>query len=223
MTEFGDYSGWLVFLDVYGFKAMMKESSTSVLTSKLNSCHSVVEKKIDWNGNGPINFFIQDSIFLFYPVDEENDKYLMLQKCITDVENIMDIYYKDNLPLRGGIGYGDITYSKNTIIGDVLIRVLEYESEILAPLVFLPASEYVDKIENGKEYFSVAVPIPKTIKLKSGIRYGTMLLPSPTDGFKDFVCEKCKETALNGPAKVAEAWKQAYDYICKDMSCKEGD
>jgi len=224
--KYGAHFGWAVYLDVYGLKAMMKESQIIDLAEQLSKCYSQVECKLPWDKSRPVYLYFQDTIILFYPVDasHDEDKASVLQRCAGDVEEILAIFFQAGFPLRGGIAYGEVDYYANSLFGIPVERAIEYEQAVAAPLVLLPTKECVESSSNAPFSLSLIAPRPQKVVLKSGgILFGTLFHPTPVDGFIEFVYNKTRYHGLYGPPEVAKAWEEANSYIFKCFNPSKED
>lgn len=224
--EYGVHFGWVVYLDVYGLKAMMKERQYLGLAERLSKCYSEVKCKLPWDESQPVYLNFQDTVMLFYSVDasHDEDKFSVLQRCLGDVQEILVIFFQAEFPLRGGIAYGEVAYNANLLLGSAVERAIQYEKEVAAPLVLLPAKEYVEMSDNASTCLSSVAPRVQDVALKDGgFLYGILLHPRPVDGFVKFIREKYRHHGLYGPPEVAKAWGEAYLYICERFHPSEED
>ncbi len=208
--------GWAVFLDVYGFRAMVRESGARALASALALCHDQMECRLGWAGAEPLRLKFQDSLLLFYdvaPCDEANCLDA-LQRCVGDVQQILAMFAQQGLPLRGGMAFGKAEHNGSFLFGPAPERAVEYEAMLPGPLVLLPARELLPDSNPPTGHLPVAAPRMREIRVKGGgLVIGALLRPTPMDGFLASVRESFRKYGLWGPPEVARAWRNAYDFI----------
>lgn len=206
---------WVAFLDIYGFKSILKDTDKFIdeLSKKIIASHKEVSKILS-KINSPAELFVfSDSMFLAYPVNsaDNEDKKNKFRWCVEDTAKVLDIFSKKKLPLRGGIAYGNACLKKNLLIGEAVVRAVHYEESVPCPAVFLPKKElrlcFGDSIPTHKLNFN-------DIKLKQGgITKATLIFPNPVDAFFSLIVEKYKKHIIDGPPVIAQTWKEALDYI----------
>ena len=159
-----------------------------------------------------MNTFFSDSVFLFYQVTDNKNHLVVLQKCIDDLITLMGIFVKEELPLRGGMAYGDVIAGQNILIGKPVIRAVQNEGLIDAPLILLPASELLD---NSLLMYGHR-PKLEDIDLKNNESMRGKLISSfPKDDYIELILKKYEHYVVNGPYQIAPKWDKANKFITK--------
>ena len=199
----------IVFLDVYGFKAIVGSKDSIDISNNLCEGYAKIYSFLQTQEYIPKLYILSDSIFLCYPIENQTEKLLIVQKCIDDVKNIMGIFLEINLPLRGGIAYGEASYNDTLLVGKAVVKAVEYEGYIPAPLVLLPEREVIENL-TGNE--SGVPPEFKVINTKSGKISGKIIMPFPIENFANAINAKLEKHLRDGPPEVAAAWFYAWEY-----------
>lgn len=208
--------GWVVFLDIYGFKAIIENSDIEEILEKLSECNCKINTIVSAIEPIPTIYSLSDSIFLFYPVEIPSlQRISILTKCIIDLQKIMLEFIAKDFPLRGGISFGEVSFGSNYLIGKPVINAVKYEQQIPAPFVWLPACE-LTKAEDGTTIPIIHGFMPEKIDLKNNqALLGVLIYPQPHGDFLCMVEKKCTHYGLYGPPEVAFSWFKAYEYILK--------
>lgn len=219
--------GWVAYLDIYGFTAESLEQNARDLRVRLNRCHTKTLQMITSGKYRPVCLLYQDTVILFHPTHKHDseDKLLNLQRSVGDVQEILGIFLEEELPLRGGIAFGEVTYGPHFIFGPAAYNAMKYEKLVAAPFVLLPTKEHVIRFTNQKHYLSTAAPRPITIELKSGegITSGSLYYPTPIERFIEFTKIKYNEHLVSEHPRVAKAWKNAWVFIDEKLQLMKGD
>lgn len=110
--------GWVVFLDIFGFTAQLKSIKHHELHRKLTDCCDHIRRTVLYDKNrnaykSYIYFYIfSDSIFLLYSTESGRSKEMLLREVISDTREVMGLFMKYNLPLRGGVAFGEVSHDK---------------------------------------------------------------------------------------------------------------
>lgn len=207
-----DKTGWVVFLDVFGFEAMFTtQENYNDLHIRLKTCHEKVAQKIVMLEEKTFKIIFSDSLFLFYIVTNEENKHQVLKQCISDIRSILSIFAEQDLCLKGGMAYGQVIYGNNILLGAPVLRAYGYEREMIIPLVLLPLKEVLEYEKNEKYAY---LPQMNDCRLKNGgIIYGSCILPRKLKAFTQLAKTKYEEYRITGPYDVAHRWKQALDFV----------
>jgi hypothetical protein len=198
---------WVVYLDVFGFKAMLDSSSADDLCARLGQGHELLKRQIDGREPRVHSRLISDSIFLIYEVDSPTNAATVLKHCLEDLPWLMSTFVNLKLPLRGGMARGEIHLEDDLLVGRPVARAVKYESMIAAPFVFLPRLELKDL--GGHEPSGVA-PIP--VK-GGGLVSGLLVRPHPSDGLVRLAREAAQHHLTYGPPDIARIWFEALSVI----------
>ncbi len=197
--------GWVVFLDVFGFRAMLDARDGAELQGQLARCRVRMFGMPEWKDSPPHVYTLSDSVFLLYEVPSPVEKLPVLKRCREDVEELLGIFAEEKLPLRGGISFGEVIFGPFVLIGQPVARAVEYEGRLPVPLVLLPAKELADAAGEG----IVWLPNMTDIDLKDAhLMHGVLLSPSPIDPLIGLAEEELLETRIHGPYHVAKAWSE---------------
>ncbi len=174
-------TAWVSFLDIYGFKAIVTVEPADKLANKLFTAHAKVLEKLS-SMNSPVKrFAFSDSIFLVYPVNNNNqsEKLQQLKWCVEDTALVSNIFSADyQLPLRGGIAYGDVCYTEYLLIGQAVVEAVKNEGLLPCPAVILPAEEL--KLDSKSTLCLPSILKLRDVKVKpNGIRRGGSNIPPP--------------------------------------------
>lgn len=208
-------NAWVVFLDVYGFKIILKDTSNfiSKTSEKLSTSHNEVSKMIKRRSSPAKLFVFSDCMFLAYLVkDLIDDKKNKFKWCIEDTAEVLNIFSKEELPLRGGIAYGTACASENLLIGEAVLKAVHYEELVPCPAVLLPEKELLLCFGNSPSVLHNLRFTDVTLKL-GGITSAALIFPDPIDHFFSLVAKKYKKHIIEGPYQVAQTWKEALDSI----------
>ena len=210
--------GWVVYLDVYGFAAMVDtDANAAIVARSLSTCH---KRSIEFLTSGelvPEIYMFSDSVYLFYPVLERRHKYNpVLETCFLQVRKVLDIFTDDRLPLRGGIAYGNVWRSKIVLIGPPIARAHSNEARIRAPVVWLPGDEclpHPSSSELDADAAFLEMVELKGVKGENVEVLGRVITPGIT-GFTDLVEDIYRKCVLQRmPSNVVTAWESAKNWI----------
>ena len=156
--------GVVVFLDILGFKGIWQRNDADDVLNLLNEVPQLVKdtyrhppQEKQWPKSSPPRVTIlSDTIVI--TVESEKPHGLLL---ITEILNIIIVHFhKNNLFVRGAIGYGEYSQSGNTFIGPAIDDVAEwYEKADLIGIIATPKTNYIlnlfSTLEFGANGFSV--------------------------------------------------------------------
>ena len=213
------HEGWVVYLDVFGFSSMIKaddkDKTILKLNQKLSSCYKNTNKILSFvTETAPQLFVFSDCLFIFFPVNAPEKKSVILHKCIESTSQVLTKNMDSDLPLRGGISYGRISYSFNMLVGVPVLKAYHDEQSVSAPLVILK-KEYLLQIEGDNQ--GLLPFCDHIIKMKDGITKGCFIYPHRKKRYHEYVKNKFDYHATYGPPGVAAAWFEALKYIEDNM------
>jgi hypothetical protein len=198
--------GWVVFLDVFGFGAMLHDHDYAATQDRLIGCRERLLDLPGWRESPPSIHSFSDSTFLFYEVTAAKDKLPILRRCKEDIEQVLGIFAESELPLRGGIAYGSVAFGTGSIVGEAVARAVRYESSLRIPLVLLPAREVIGEDSHGEIGW---LPEMTDIELKEGqLIHGGLIFPRPLEVLTRLATQRYESYKIWGPYDVAKAWHQ---------------
>lgn len=206
---------WVVYMDIYGFKSMVMSQEIKLLTRKLLDVRSDAIKSVVRIDQIPIVYLLSDSIFLVYPVDKNNvkTKSSQLQRCIEDAAEVLSKFAECQLPLRGGISFGEVCYGSHTLTGKAVVSAVQNETLVSAPLVVLPAKEIGQGIlVRGFKLYPVK---------PHGLMKLKLVFPQPCDEFYRLVHTNLTKYVVEGPYDVAQAWYDAWKFLTEHSPQKK--
>lgn len=204
-----DRQGWVVFLDVFGFTAMLDSQEIEDTHRRLTTCHKRMSNLPTWSTDPPLTYLLSDSVFLLYLVPTPETKFQVMRRCIQDVEEVLGVFAQDDLPLRGGIAYGKVRTGPLTLVGQAVARAASYEASFPLPLVLLPAREIL-----GESCTTDWVPEMTDVGLKNGqLMLAHTVFPKPLEALTDLATRRYEESRIWGPYDVANAWHQVLEEI----------
>lgn len=126
---------FVAFLDVLGFKEIIKQGKLDKLNIYFNEVNRIVDylKKLI---NDIECIVISDSIIISVPFDEKNNFKRLNKLC----DGIMLLQYhliKKDIWIRGAISFGDTYCKNNQIVGQGYINAYLLEQEAIYPRVIL--------------------------------------------------------------------------------------
>lgn len=201
-------SGWLAYVDVYGFVSMLEAKKDEALSRQLSKCHEELSRLPLWDANPPHICIFSDSMFIFYPVlgNEAEEKFEVMQRCIDDVGDIMALFADKGLPLKGGIAYGELSVGENLLVGSAVVRAVQYEKMIGMPVVILPVRELLEK--QSETVIVMNAPPLQIVTLKNGdILEAHVILPEHLEEFQVLARKRYDHHKCWGPYDVAKAWQ----------------
>jgi hypothetical protein len=204
---------WVSYLDVYGFKSIIRNAELTndqvKLFTSLSSIHSEMAEYIH---RDTIVFTLSDSYFLVNPV--RNDPISAYNNCLADIRTAIRLHIDHDLPLRGGVAYGPVSISTNVLIGSAVVRAATYERLSRIPLVMLPQRELeLASIEIESSSFVDHQVVDETNR--SGIVSSTFVVPVNARTYIDFCHNKSGFYRVHGPEKVAKDWLEVVQVLSK--------
>jgi len=213
---------WIVYADVFGFKQLVHAEGSQSTHVRLADCQRKMAAALELSQGRPRIYTFSDSFFLLYPTPSQDDKNHILRQCLDDVRSVMQIFVLCDLPLKGGMAYGHVSYNRSSLVGDAVARAVEYESLVPAPLMLLPAMEFAS--ETPPFHFDVITPLRGGIDLvNGGWMEGHVVLPSPVDDLASMIAAKILNHGVKGPFRVAKQWVTAHEYLRRVCSQEAGD
>jgi hypothetical protein len=205
--------GWIVYLDIFGFSNLVEvdySKNIDGLYNKLEKCHKNLFEILSRLTKISTHVHIfSDSIFIFFPVEKYVYRFKILQKAIEATSQILTVFFRNNLPLRGGISFGQVKIGKNSIVGIPIIEAYKTEQNLRCPLVFLK-KKFIDP-EN--KFIGDLPSCDQNIKLKDGRLKGLLVTPSHKEEFIRYVSSQWEKYAMEGPPSIAESWWEALNFI----------
>lgn len=206
--------GWLAYLDIYGYSALLEHflrdgQRLSAIVHQLVEAHTTCSRVLGQSSANVECYSFNDSLLLFAGEDTSDDRYDRLADMLEAVSMVQRIFLGYELPIRGGISHGEVVFNPPFILGLPLLQATNYEKEIEAPLVLLPAKECLQ--DNGK--LSPLAPQMRPLPVRSGDMLGTVVIPDSFDLILDLTQKFHFQYALSGPPLIAAAWRVAYETL----------
>lgn len=204
----GEFRGnaWVGYFDIYGFKALVAEQRNDLggLAQKLQDTYDEVSKVLLPD---TAIFRISDCFFITCP-QTQDDPLNSLLSVQRQVEELLRVYSERELPLRGGLAFGEVYAKGDVLIGSAVAKAYEYEQLVPCPVVVIPARE----IRESK------IPLTKwkaseDIATRDGIIAATLWKPRPIQDFYNLTVRMYRKYRVGGPASVAKAWYDAQRFI----------
>lgn len=210
---------FVVYMDIYGFSATVNKLGAKVVLKKMEKI--IREFRSSLSGSyfhpSPKLYHLSDSVFLLYPSSTsatENEKYANMievqKRCIEDTELLLNIYAKNGFIARGGIAYGKVIINNDNLVGEPIIRAVNYEHIMPTPFVLFPRIEMQDVIRC--DYIRVK---------DGGVIWGKVITPSPIEPFIGTAKKQLSKCSLTGPYRAASAWLDALDFIYSNQFKRE--
>ena len=210
---------WVVFLDMYGFSAMVESCPTKRLFRAINMAHKQVKDKVCQHQYVPELFFLSDSMFLIYSVAKPEDKWPVVHHCLECLPEIIYIFAENGFPVRGGIAFGEVQFSADILVGLPVVQAVLYEKLSPIPCVLLPVRELLQ----GKDCDDPLVKDVDLLTLRDGsLMAGRVIYPRPIEGFLKLANSKVRKYSVTGPYNVAKVWFDALNYIMKHHAGQQG-
>jgi hypothetical protein len=191
-------TGWLSYMDVYGFSSLIENADNEEIADILLSVHTKAAEKL-----APLDHFqfFSDSIFLFAAHDTSvgSDSGDSLRAVLDASRAIINESVRHDLFLRGSLAFGEVVIRTNIILGKPILRAYRREQSLPFPVVIVPEIE----LEAGAIPQELAV---HAIETKDGIVSAAPILPHTQTGFFDKVHENARRLAKVGPDQVALGW-----------------
>lgn len=178
--------GLVAFFDILGYKSLVKNNGTEYcvrLTKAALYTVPIKLKKLMRKYHGqylPNQFAFADSLLVytaFPPVSDPPVEHLFpVSPFLAYCRNLMDVFFRAGLPLRGGIAFGDFYADRNLITGKAVIEAHELgESLQLAGCALTSKAEQFVLDPTGllKE---TSIPSPFADDL---VEYDTPIKPKP--------------------------------------------
>ena len=204
------YDAWVVYCDIFGFSAYVRENEIATVTNKLHDGHSKIQQRFADKTDCVNIRVISDSIFLIFKVAEKEERAKVLQECISDTQKIMADFAGLKLPLRGSIAYGEVCIGENLLLGDVVLRAVHAEAMIPAPFVLLPKIEM-----EGLANTDIPNRVEKIPIKGDGLITAVLVHPMPVDSLLHLALEYIESYSTKGPYALAKVWNDVLDYINK--------
>jgi hypothetical protein len=206
--------GWVAFLDIYGFSAAVSHSEkTKSLQNIFATLELAYKDFLQKRPSPPAIYRLSDNIFFVRQcASNVSDSNAAFEKLLHDIRVLISIYVKNDLPLRGGVAYGEVAMDANVLVGSAVARAVEYEKWAMAPVVIVPESE----LDAAGILHMVGARQDITVT-PTNQSDGTMraLLVRPTDetDYVDYAKKQYLHFRRAGPFNVASAWKEAWNRL----------
>ncbi len=203
-------NAWLVYIDIYGFSALVRSRGAAKIYKDLADCVHEIEKITKKN-----NFVVQvlsDSIFItcFESEKYDSDTFSTYFQCIREAQDIL--IDKDFIP-RGAFAHGEIFKSLSVIVGEPVIRAVRAEEQIELPCVYIPG------IETSK--IPMKFKNQRVLPMKNGgSSIGLPCLPVTLSKLVSLIEKNLELSLIEGPFTVATALSQLKSLL-KDWSVDE--
>lgn len=152
-------TGWVGYLDIYGFGTFLNEDSFTETTNMLLKLQAKIDKKIqgvrDEVGRDHLGYFMFSDTLIIWMGAEPRDinKFRNFYELISAINLEAS---KENFLFRGACCYGDLIASPNFILGDCYLRAYNLESKvILLPQIVVPQ----DSIDSAGIGARIAMPL----------------------------------------------------------------
>ena len=212
--RFGVFDAWVVYLDVYGFSAMVKGGMSAELQERLIRTHKKARKLVKRNSPDATYIFISDSTCLVYPAPENSNRLANLDRCAEDVSEIMTLFLEEGLPLRGSAAFGEVAYGDRILVGRPVLRAVSLEKSIPFPLVVVPLSELYPSGKSPTELDNWGrFTLQKIAVRPTGQLHALIIFPSNLDSFAEKVRRLLDRYLTFGPPEVAVAWALASEHL----------
>jgi hypothetical protein len=203
-----------VFLDVYGFSAMVEREMSAPIQKRLIDAHKKARRLIKNRSPETIYLFISDSTCLVYPVPHRTDALACLDQCAADVSEIMDLFFKSGLPVRGAAAFGEVAYGDNILVGRPVLRAVNLEKSLPFPLVAVPLHEIYPSGRKRSELEEWGRCTLHQIAVRpEGKMHALLIFPSELDEFAQYVEGTLDDCLTTGPPAVASAWALTNEYV----------
>jgi len=200
-------TGWLAYLDVYGFSAEVRENSLVSVVKRLRRLQSDVAKTI--SAKRAAKYVFSDSVVIFWPATASER-----QKIATDAIDVLRTLQKlarlYDFLLRGVVTYGIMSTGPDYFVGEPLLRAVRLEQLLSIPLVVVPDVD-LNPDEN-------ALPLPyqiANVPTKIGLTRAYPILPAPRRDLSSWVEQKAFKHLREGPHEVAQAWHGLHEFLQK--------
>ena len=202
---------WISFLDIYGYRATViayeLKNQVAELAKKLNKIEAALAKEFS---SSPIVYKFSDGMFYLHPV-VRGDRRIALEQCLSDIRTTIEIYRRNDLPIRGGVSFGAVYCGPGMLIGDAVTRAVDYEKFASAPVVIIPEREL--KMSGMTQFVRKVSDFEIPEKDGGGIFSAMAIIPRNTKSLKEFASKYYAQYRSSGPPRAAKAWKQLIDLI----------
>jgi hypothetical protein len=135
-----EITGWIAYLDIFGFGSHLESDFFFDAESKLLAMHRRLNEDNSFRGNGTY-FMFSDSVVLW--VDSLPGDDTPLRNLIERIATAQKIAGGHGFLWRGSLAYGRILLSSNYILGDAYLRAYRFEANLMKePHVVIPKSEF---------------------------------------------------------------------------------
>lgn len=207
-----------VFIDLLGFKQIIKNTDTDDVAHNLNATQSLLEvyQSIDKNLQSHLRDIIDnvevsqfsDCITISLP-PYEKDTFFYLALALVHFQ--FDIFNKHSILLRGGITLGNLYHKNNILFGPAMTRAYELESQqALYPRIIIDNvifEKYFQKIENATTKFEAYDLIYEQEELLKD--HKTSILKEDYDGFMYIDYINATYTELDEPEAMFKTYIEA--------------
>ena len=220
----------VVFFDVYGFSEIVRIMSRSKrlanenmpfgypyknsgsLLSSLTKIWKWVSHNVDTDEVIP--YLFSDCGFLFYRVrnrGQENE--IVLTQCIENLELLMNQYPEEGFFVRGGVSFGQVSYTRHFFVGEPVIEAHKLESLYCpGPFIIIPNRE-IAKICKEEPFIKQYSSYILTAKEQKGEMKCTIVFPSDRELYLRKLEDYANWFLEKGPFEHAKFWHETYLFV----------
>ncbi len=203
----------VLYFDIFGFIKVLKDFGSDKLVMKLLNIWNwiIINIKIDNSDIEIKPFLFSDCGFVIYRIKSCGIKETILYKCISDTQYIVNRFFDEEFFIRGAISYGNVTYTDNLIVGDVIVEVVRLEKTCHVPLIILPS--YVTEKLLGAGKIIDILGSTKAIDLKDQKTIECNIIYPKRDDFLMKINEYSSYFRKHGPFEYGKVWGSIYNYV----------
>ncbi|SMD14520.1 hypothetical protein [Rhizobium sp. RU36D] len=208
----GASNAWVAFVDVYGFTQLLRDSKGNLVDLHRRIEQAQKASQVRFEKKGVKYFPFSDNLFIAVPTTGSNNADA-LELLLSAVREAIDKHIVQDLPLRGGIAFGPVSFSSGLLVGEPVIRAVEYEKSVGLPMVILP--EYETSVcadIHGLIKKFIKIPYPASSS-RPGILSVCTIIPKRPHGYVEYANRRMEQFSINGPPHVAFAWQEVVKLI----------
>ena len=204
--------------DVYGFSARVRDDSLDA-HRRLLRLHHAVSQLLEANRRTfpdrvYHSYYFSDNLCVAGPLVDDTQRHFV--DFLSLAEDIHRRSVEVDLPLRGCITFGELTFGPNTIVGPALVEAARYEKTVTLPLVFLPLPTLAKLRQRG------AIPDLNRLRLAEvcdlhagrGLVSAHPLVCTHRDELQRYALDKFEECRrVNGLEDASAAWKSVFTLV----------
>lgn len=228
-----------LFADVYGFSAMVAQSSAEVaeqlqkLLDYTKEHFSILEQgisKIDTDGvSSAMLYIFSDNIIVAFEISDALAKQKKHQLWGCFQMFCADIYQQSfdvEMPLRGCISAGDIEFAENVVVGTSIIEAVAVEKRIGLPIIFIPKLTLERIYQDGampRRYFEDHLKFVSDFEFAEGVLAGFPILPQSKSEMLQKAEHYYQKYRVNlNTTKPAKMWKKLITLIRQRNADSDG-